>query len=235
MPQPQLNCLICPVRHLNAFQSFEPKVVELISDEKRSTLYSKGQVVFYEGNPSYGLYCINSGKVKLYKTTQGGKRLTLRIANPGDQLGYLSLLSDQPYSATAEVLEDAVICFIDRRTIYPHLSKKKDASWAILRMLAKELILAQDRATDIAHRPVRERMAGLLLLLKEKYGQEDAEGVRLEISLSREDLADLIGTTTETAVRVLSDFRQEHLIKDKNRHILLLAPKKLAKAAGFLD
>ena len=235
MPQPQLNCLICPVRHLSAFQSLEPEIVALVNAQKRSTFYRKGQVVFYEGNPSYGLFCINSGKVKLYKTTPAGKRLTLRIANPGEQLGYLSLLAGQPYSATGEVLEDANICFIDRRTIYPLLSEKKDASWAILQILAKELILAQDRATDIAHRPVRERMAGLLLLLKQKYGQEDAEGIRLEISLPREDLADLIGTTTETAVRVLSDFRQEHLIKDKNHHIVLLTPKKLAEAAGFLD
>ena len=230
-----VECRICPDRHRSAFRSLEPELVELIDDSKRSNLYRKGQVIFYEGNPAYGLFCINSGKVKLYKTTPDGKRLILRIANPGDQLGYLALFTEQPYSATGETLEDSVICFVDRRTLYPLMSKYKDVTWAIIHGLAEELSLTRDRAMDIAHRSVRERMAGLLLLLKARYGQENDEGTLLNISLSRQDLAELIGTTKETAVRVLSDFRQEHLIKDRNRRLLLLSPKKLAEAAGFLD
>lgn len=209
--------------------------MDLVNDSRRTKLYRKGQIVFYEGDPAFGLYCINSGKVKVYKTTAEGKRLILRIANPGDQLGYLALFSDQPYSATGEAIEDSIICFVDRRCIYPLISKNRDSGLTIIQNLAKELIVAQERATDIAHRSVRERMAGLLLLLKERYGQEDEEGILLDVTLSRGELAELIGTANETAVRVLSDFRQENLIKDKNRMILLLSPLKLSKVAGFLD
>ena len=235
LSSPLLDCTICPVRHLSTFKSLEPELVDLVNDQKRSNLYRKGQIVFYEGNPSYGLFCLNSGRVKLFKMTTEGKRLTLRIAEPGDQLGHLSLLSGQPYSASAEALEDSVICFIDRKIIFPILSEQKDVSWAILQNLAKEMIVAQNRAIDIAHRSVRERMAGLLLLLNEKYGHEHEEGILLDLKLSRSDLADLIGISEETSVRVLTDFREELLIRDQNRQILLLAQEKLSDIAGFLD
>ena len=231
-----IECQGCPVRALTSFRSPGPELLTSIDNAKRTNHYKKGQVVFYEGDPAFGLHCINSGKVKLYKSTSEGKRLILRIANPGDQLGHLALFTDQPYSATGEALEDSVICFVDRQVLPNLMSRDSDVTWAIIHGLAAELALTRDRATVIAHSSVRERMAGLLLQLRTSYGQDDADGgVRLDIALSREDLAEMVGTTKESAVRVLSDFRQEKLIKESRRNIVLLSPHRLAEVAGFID
>ena len=231
----KIACLGCPVRERTAFDGLEPGLLDEIEGHKRTHLYQKGQVVFYEGDPAFGLYCIHAGRVKLYKATPDGKRLILRIADPGDQLGYLALFAEQPYSATGEALEDSIICFVDRQVLNPLMSEDSAVTWKVIHGLAAELSLTRDQATDIAHRSVRERMAGLLLELKARYGKPIEDGCRLDISLSREDLAQLVGTTKESAVRVLSDFRKEALIREDERKVILLASEKLAKIAGFLD
>ncbi|MCH8836513.1 MAG: Crp/Fnr family transcriptional regulator [Candidatus Marinimicrobia bacterium] len=230
-----IPCEGCHVRERTAFAELEPEMLDRIDGAKQTRKYKKGQVIFYEDNPAFGLYCIYSGKVKLYKSTAEGKRLTLQIADPGDQLGHLALFTGQPYSATGEALEDSTICFVDRRCLPTLMEKNPQATWSIINGLAQGLSITRDRATDIAYRSVRERVAGMLLQLKAKYGRPEGNAVRLDIALSREDLAELIGATKESLVRVLSDFRQEQLITDKGSNLMLLSPKKLAKIAGYLD
>ena len=230
-----IKCEGCPVRERTPFADLEPDLLDMIDGAKKTRKYQRGQVLFYEDNAVFGLHCIHAGKVKLYKTTPEGKRLTLRIADPGDQLGHLALFTEQPYSATSEVLEDSTVCFIDRKAIPALMAKSPATTWAIIHSLAAELASARNRATDIAYRSVRERIAGMLLRLKARYGKAENDGVRLEIVLSREDLAEIVGTTKETLVRVLSDFRQEQIIRDIGQNLLLLSPEKLAKIAGYLD
>jgi len=235
MKQTQVDCLICPARILSVFQTLEPELIERISQTRTTNLYKKGQIIFYEGNPAFGMFCIETGKVKLYTTTPEGKRLIVRISGPGDQLGYLSMFGNQSYSATAEVIEDAMICFIDRSTLFPLISKSNTLSLNYIKTLANELFHVQARATDIAHSSVRERIAGLLIFLKEKYGKNTRDGILLNLPLSRSDLAELAGTTKETAIRTLSDFRREKLIKDQGENIVLLSPSRLASIAGFVE
>lgn len=230
-----IKCEGCPVRKHTPFADLAPDLLDLIDDAKKTRKYKQGQVLFYEGNPVHGLHCIYAGKVKLYKTTPDGKRLTVRIADPGDQLGHLALFTKQPYSATGEMLEDSTACFVDRKVMPALMAKSPEATWAIINCLATELANARNRATDIAYLSVRERIAGMLLQLKARYGKPEDGGVRLDIVLSREDLAEIVGTTKESLVRVLSDFRQEQLIRDEANNLFLLSPQKLAKIAGYLD
>ena len=230
-----IPCEGCPVRKHTAFADLDADLLELIDGAKKTRKYKQGQVIFYEDNPAFGLYCIHAGKVKLYKTTAEGKRLTLRLADPGDQLGHLAIFTEQPYSATGEALEDSTVCFVDRQCLPTLMAKSPAATSAIIQGLARGLSITRDRATDIAHRSARERVAGMLLVLKAKYGREDGDAVRLDIALTRQDLADLIGTTKETLVRVLSDFRQMQIIADKGPNLMLLSPEKLAKIAGNID
>ena len=122
-----------------------------------------------------------------------------------------------------------------RRSQPTLIEKNPHATRSLIHGLAQRLSITTDRATDIAYRSVRERVAGMLLQLEAKYGRPEGDAVRLDIALSREDLAELIGATKETLVRVLSDFRQEQLITDKGSNLVLLSPKKLAKIAGYLD
>lgn len=231
----EFDCQNCPARHFSVFQTLESNLVDRIDQARTSNLYKKGQIIFYEGNPAFGMFCISTGKVKLYKTTPEGKRLIVRISGPGDQLGYLAMFGDQPYSATAEVIEDATICFVDRSTLFPLISQSNQLSLNYVKTLAKELFLVQTRATDIAHRSVRERMANLLILLERKYGRKTKDGIILDLRLSREDIAELAGTSKETAIRVLSEFRQKKLIRDHGPNVVLLSSKKLAEIAGVLE
>lgn len=235
MKKPETDCLLCPARHISVIQTLEPELVDRLNLTRTVNLYEKGQIIFYEGNPAFGMFCIQSGKVKLYKTSSEGHRLIVRISGQGDQLGYLAMFGNQPYSATAEVIEDAMICFIDRSTLFPLISESKDLGMNYVKTLARELFIVQARATEIAHGSARQRMAGLLLLLKERYGRKMREGIVLELAVSRSDLAEMIGTTKETAIRVISRFRKERLIKDSEKKIVLLSPGRLAEVAGFVE
>ncbi|MBC8322986.1 MAG: Crp/Fnr family transcriptional regulator [Candidatus Marinimicrobia bacterium] len=229
------QCSLCPTLHLSVFKDFEPKSFLQLKKNQRSKVYKKGQIIFHEGHPAHVFYCINLGKASLYKTTSDGKRHIMRIANPGDPMGHLALFSNQPYSATAETLEDTLVCYFDRNLIYPLLSENADVTWSIVQRLTKELISTQNKTLDMANKSVRERVASLLLLLKEKYGKSSDNGILLDICLSREDMADLAGTSMETLVRTLSDFRSDKLIVTKKRQIYISFPEKLAMIAGFQD
>ncbi|HSA60292.1 MAG TPA: Crp/Fnr family transcriptional regulator [bacterium] len=232
-PNGKLDCATCGSRVLGVLCSLDKAGLEECSEHKTTNQYKKGQVIFYEGNQSYGLYCIFAGRVKLYKTGVDGRQQIVRIAGPGDLLGYRSLFAEEPYAATAEVLEDATICCVDRNAFFPLLSKNPQLSLNIIRKLARELRDAEDLATSIAHRSVRERMAELLLMLKETYGKPVKSGVRIDLQLSREEMADMIGVTQETAIRLLSEFKKDGLIDVKERDITVLDAKGLVETANI--
>ncbi|MFQ6607813.1 MAG: Crp/Fnr family transcriptional regulator [Fidelibacterota bacterium] len=217
------------------FKACEPELTLRLSSTKRVFNFNKGQVIFYEGHPVFGLYCVNAGKIKIYRTTADGKRKIMRIAGPGELIGHWSLFADESYSCTAEALEEVMVCFIDRRGFYPLISDSKEVTWQIIRNLAQELVHADKHTTEIAHLSVRERLAGMLLLLKERYSENFGAAIKINLPLTREDLADLIGSSTETTVRILSEFREEEIIRTEQRYIVILSSERLSKIAGFRD
>jgi CRP-like cAMP-binding protein len=225
------SCQTCPSRLLGVFCSLEGPALEEFSRHKTVNHYKKGQIVFYEGNQAFGLYCVSSGHVKLYKTGVDGKQQIVRISGPGDILGYRSLFAEEPYHATAETLEDCEICCIDRNAFFPVLSKNPDLALNIIRKLSHELRVAEDLATSIAQRSVRERMAELLLMLKETYGKSVKKGTLINLKLTREEMAEMIGITQETAIRLLSDFKKDKIIDVREREITILDPKALLETA----
>lgn len=225
------ECQTCTSRVLGVLCDLDSQSLNECNDHKTTNAYKKGQVIFYEGNQAFGLYCLFSGRVKLYKTGVDGKQQIVRIAGPGDLLGYRALFAGEPYPATGEVMEDATICCMDRNAFFPLLSKNPSLALNIIKKLSKELRQAEDLATSIAQRSVRERMAELLLMLKEAYGKPAKKGVRIDLQLSREELGDMIGITQETAIRLLSEFKQDGMIEVKDREISILNPSKLAETA----
>ncbi len=227
----KLDCQTCKSRLLGVMCNLEDSAIQDCNLHKTTNLYQKGQVIFYQGNQAYGLYCIFSGRVKLYKSGVDGKQQIIRIAGPGELLGYRSILADEPYSSTAEALEEATICCIDRNAFSQILPKHPELAVNIIKKLAKELRAAEDLATSIAQKSVRERMAELLLMLKETYGTPGKKGVRIDLQLSREEMGEMIGITQETAIRLLSEFKQDKMIDVKEREITILDPKALLATA----
>ena len=228
------ECQTCSSRLLGLLCNLEGEALKECNQHKTTNSYKKGQVIFYEGNHAYGLYCIFAGRVKLFKSGVDGKQQILRIAGPGDLLGYRSLFSDEPYAANAEVLEDATICCIDKDAFFPLLSKNPDLALNIIKKLSRELRFAERLATSMAQHSVRERMAELLLILQESYGKPvnpNGKGVRINLALSRRELGEMIGITEETAIRLLSEFKQDGMIDVKEREITVLNPKALLDIA----
>ncbi|MBI4367172.1 MAG: Crp/Fnr family transcriptional regulator, partial [Deltaproteobacteria bacterium] len=212
------------------FSALSPESLSQCNQHTTNT-YKAGQVLFYEGNRAYGVHCLYAGRIKLYKTGHGGRLQIVRLAGPGDLIGYRALFAEEPYAATAEAMEDATVCFVERSVFLQLLTQNPAVSMKMIRKLAQELRHAEDQMTDIAQKPVKERLAELLLLLKETYGKPTKEGLEIGIALSREEMAEMIGTTQETIIRLLSAFRARGFLQVDGRKIVILDCKPLLRIA----
>ena len=228
-----LHCQACRSRDKNVFCDLGEEHLKEIDAAKTSNHYKPRQIVFYEGNQPYGLYCITTGKIKIYKMDAEGHQQIVRLAGPGDIIGYRCLLADEPYSATAETLEEATICFIDKKTFLHVLETHPATAFHLLSVLSQDLGKAENQMVSLTHKNIRERLAELFLVFEKKYGERRADGVRLNISLTREELAELIGTTQESIIRLLAEFKQDRLITVEGRQITLLNTKNLLAIANL--
>ncbi len=226
-------CETCESRDTNLFCSLHAPELESFNRHKTQNRYRKGQIIFYDGNQAFGVFCIQRGRVKLYKLGPQGHPQIVRLAGPGNLLGYRSLLSNEPYHATAEALEDCDICCIDREAFLSVARGNQDMAFKLLRKLSQELRQAEDLATSIAQKSARERMAELLIHLKEAYGRQESLGFSIDLHLSREEMGEMIGITQETAIRLLSDFKKSKFIHVNERQITILNLPALLHAAAL--
>lgn len=228
------QCDTCPAREMSIFRDLNGQKIEKISQGKGCHIYKKGQVIFYEGNLPSGLFCLNQGKVKIYKIGESGKEQIVRLAKEGDVIGYRALISGEPYRGSAEALEDAVICHIPKETFFDFMQTDGPLAMRFMQLICQELGEAESRMLKMAQKSVRERLAEVLLILKEKFGFEEDEAT-LNISLTREDLANLVGTATETVIRLLSEFKEEGLVQLNGRKIKLISVRGLLKVGNVFD
>ncbi|MEQ8471530.1 MAG: Crp/Fnr family transcriptional regulator [Marinoscillum sp.] len=205
----------------------------LLESRKINHEYKKGQVIFRAGMTPNGIYLLNSGKVKKYTIGDDGKPHIFYICSSGEALGYHSLLSEEPYPDYAETLEDSSLSFIPKDVFLSLLDQSKQLNQKLLKSLSHEFTVFIHSTTVFAQKTVRERLALALLMLKEKYTNKDSKEKPVEISILREDLANIVGTAIETLVRLLRDFKEEQIIETKGRTIRILHPAKLVKIANF--
>ena len=227
-------CENCPSRSYSIFCNLKPEELKELSANKGCNQYSKGQFVFFEGSRPTGLYCIFSGKIKVYKIKGDGKAQIVRLAKKGDILGYRSLLSGELYTSFATVLEEAQICYIPKSIFHYLIQSNSDFSLKVMDLFAKELWKAEEKLTSLALKPVRERLAEALLMLKEFYGVKKDKAT-LDVELTREELAGIVGTATETVVRLLSEFKSEQLVALDKKSIKILNQGKLFHIANLYD
>jgi len=228
------SCATCQSRLTNVFCTLTDDQLANLSVEKSCNIYKKGQLVFFEGNRPTGLYCVNKGKVKVYQIGVEGKEQIIRLAKDGDILGYRSLISGEMYTASGSVIEDATICFLPKKTFFDLLQTNSELSTRMMKLLSNDLKGAEKRITGLAQKPVRERMAETILMLKEFYGL-DGEKQTIRANLSREDIANIVGTATETAIRILSEFRSEKMINLLGKKIQIVNADALIRAANVYD
>lgn len=229
-----LTCQSCLQRFNSVFCKAKEANLDLINDQKVCNTYRKGQTLFNEGAYPFGVYCINSGKVKLSHQGDEGKEQIFRLLKSGDILGYRALLSGDRYTASAVALEDTAVCFIPKELFVNLLKEDTGLAFEMMRQLSDELHRAEMKITHLAQKPIRERLAETLLFIKETYGFEE-DGITLNVRLSREEIANLVGTATESAIRLLSEFKKDGIVELEGKKIKILKAKELLKTANIQD
>ncbi|TXH57542.1 MAG: Crp/Fnr family transcriptional regulator [Bacteroidia bacterium] len=228
------SCASCANRFTNIFCEHGFANAPEMDDQKICISYKKGEYVFKEGTKPYGIYCVNKGKLKLSKVGADGKEQIIRLAKHGDPLGYKSLLSGEYYNSSAIALEDSGVCFISKDMFMSVLQKDNVLAIELMRRLSTELDQTEDQLTRIAQNSVRARVAEAILFIKEAYGYEP-DGITIDAAFSREEIANIVGTATETAIRLLSEFKKENLIAFKGKRVQILDVAKLIKISAIND
>ena len=228
-----ISCEECKARGSSPFSVLCGEKLSEITQAKSCTLYKKGQILFHEGTRPLGVFCVNKGKIKVYKIGFDGKEQIINIVGEGTLLGYKAMLAEESYSVSAETLEDCTICFLSRSNFLEALHDSSELSQRIMKLVCHEMGVMTENLTNQAQRTVRERLAITLLKLKDTYGLDYAENGTVEINLTREDLANIVGTATETLIRLLQEFKQDSLITTKGRKIKIENPDGLLKTANL--
>jgi DNA-binding response OmpR family regulator len=200
--------------------------VRKFTQDKKIKIYKKKENIYREGDYPRGMCYINKGKIKVYKIHDFGKELITSLLKEGDFFGYTSLLEEKDYTESAQALEDAEITFIPREEFFNLVYNNQAVAKKFLHILTSSVTEQQDHLLELAYSSVRKRVAEALLLLQKKY--KDAGGKEpFSMSVSREDLANIVGTATESLIRTLSDFKDEKLVEVKEGKIFLVNEKKL--------
>jgi CRP-like cAMP-binding protein len=225
------DCESCSLRTLFLFRHLSDEEICKVSLNKITESHKRGSIIYREGNRMRGFYCVQKGIIKIYKTGFDGKEQIIRFAKPGDLIGYRSVISNEPACTTAEVLQESTLCHIPTDILLELVKTNGNFAVELMKLTCKELGEANSYITDIAQKTVKERLAEILIHLDDEFGI-NSEGI-LNISLTREELSNIVGTATESIIRLLSEFKNDHLIELNGRKIKILDKPGLKYIAGL--
>lgn len=201
--------------------------LQSITEDRNINKYKKKQTVYSEGNHPNRLYYVLKGKVKTFKINDDGKELVTELFSPGDFLGYVSLLEGATYKDTATAMEETELAVIPKEDFEDLLNNNKEVAQQFIKLLAKNISDKENQLVGLAYNSLRKKVARALVTLQAKYSQENQDNFSIDIS--RESLASIAGTATESLIRTLSDFRSEKMIDIKEGSIIIINQKKLEK------
>lgn len=225
-------CDKCAFETNSVFKFLTRDEIERLNYEKDFRLYKRGDILYNEGNRISGFYCIHSGIIKVFKTGIDGKEQIIRFARRGEIIAYRSVLSNESACTSAKVVEDCQVCFIPSELLIQFVKTNPSFSFEIVKLTCHELAEANSYITDIAQKTVRERLAEVLIQLVKDFSVDEQKYLR--ISLTREELANMVGTATESVIRLLSEFKTDKLIELNGRRIKVLDLKGLEKISNII-
>jgi len=223
-------CEACGSRRKSLFQNLGVDELGQLDEAKSCFQFRKGDAIVSEGQYPKGIYCLNSGAVKVHKAGSEGKPQIVYFAQGGHFIGYVSLISETPYHISATALTDTTACFIPRQNFESLLKRNPFMNRGVMQALCREIALENERLVSMAQKTVRERLAEVLIQLHNTFAEQGPE-TWLEVALPREDIANLVGTATETTIRLLSEFKRDGLIETKGKRIRIAEPHKLRQIA----
>ncbi|MFO7670617.1 MAG: Crp/Fnr family transcriptional regulator [Bacteroidales bacterium] len=226
-----ISCDSCMNKSHHLFRNLSNEELQEISLNKITESFKRGSVIYREGTRMKGFYCVQKGIVKIYKTGIDGKEQIIRFAQPGDIIGYRSVVSNEPACTTTEVLEESLLCHIPADILIKLVKTNGEFAVELMKLICKELGEANSYITDIAQKTVKGRLAEILIHLDDDFGVDQERN--LNISLTREELSNIVGTATESIIRLLSEFKTKGLIELNGRKIKILDKPGLKFIAGL--
>lgn len=223
----------CLVRSNSIFKHLSKEEIERVNFDKTHEQFKRGSIIYRENSRINGCYCVEKGIIKVFKTGIDGKEQIIRFAQRGDIIGFRSVLSNELACTTAEVLDEATTFYIPSETLIYLVKSNGNFSMELMQLTCKELGEANAYITDIAQKTVRERLAEILIHLKNEFRLD--ENNILQISLTREELANIVGTATESVIRLLSEFKQDKLIELNGRKIKILDEPGLIRIGNLYE
>ncbi len=226
------NCNQCIVRQFNSLKTLTKDELVRISSCKTTTIIKKGEVLFNEGEHINGVFCIKDGICKVSKMSDNGREQIINLIKKGDLLGERSLINAEVSNLKATAVNDMEVCFIPKEEIITDLQKNPNFTMDILKNMALSLKNADNVIVDMAQKTVKQRLALTLTYLDKKFPKKENNAI--DINLSREDIANIIGTATESAIRLLSEFKKKKYIQLTGKDIFILDLNGLTKESqGF--
>jgi CRP-like cAMP-binding protein len=213
------------------FQGVAPEAAEALASSLTYADYARGETVFVEGEQGDSLYIVLSGKVKVGRKAADGRENMLSVMGPSDMFGELSLFDPGPRTATATVVTDARVASLAHDSLRPWITDRPEIAEQLLRVLARRLRRTNDALADLIFTDVPGRVAKALLGLAERFGTQEADGVRVHHDLTQEELAQLVGASRETVNKALADFASRGWMRVDSRAVTILDQERLARRA----
>ena len=226
------RCENCIIRQFNSLRAMSKEELKKVSDSKTTKKVKKGEALFEEGEKLNGVYCVRSGVSKLSKLSANGKDQIVKLATKGEVMGQRSVIAEESTNLSAVAVNDMDVCFIPKDSITSALHKNPNFTLEVLRHMAHDLREADDVIVNISQKTVKQRIAEAFLYLENNFGSDD-DGFLL-LTLSREDIANVVGTATESAIRIISEFKKKGYLKASGKKLGITDKKALRDlAAGF--
>jgi CRP-like cAMP-binding protein len=219
------KCEQCIVRQFSSLKALGKEELIKMANCKTSYTIKKGESIFEEGEMTNGIYCIKDGVCKLSKLSSNGKDQIVKLVKPGELLGQRSMISEEPANLSAVALEDMEVCFIPKTEIMQFFTQNNNFSMNVMKTICGDLKDADQNMVTMAQKSVKERLAETLLYLEDTFGTDIDGSLRLQ--LSREELAGMIGTATESCIRLLSELNKNGLIELVGKKIKIIDKSKL--------
>lgn len=223
------KCEQCIVRQFSSIKALTKDELLRMADCKASYTIKKGEPIFEEGESTNGVYCIKDGVCKMTKLSANGKDQIVKLVKPGELLGQRSMISEEPANLSAIALEDMEVCFVPKSEIMQFFNQNNQFSMYLMKTICGDLKEADDHMVSMAQKSVKERLAETLIYLEDNFGKNDDGSLRIQ--LSREELAGMIGTATESCIRLLSELNKSGHISLEGKKISILDKNKLKRLA----
>ncbi len=217
----------CHIRENTIFTGLNDAQLDAFKDVVIISSYKKREVVYLDGDECSGLYIIRTGRLKLVRSSSTGKEQIIKILNPGDLLGFEVFYEGRTYRNTAVAMEDSELCYIEKNAFFNILEREPDISKKLIISLGKELNHAYERIGNLGLLNAKEKLGHLLYTLASEYGVKADGGVTLNLTLSRLEIAELLGITQETSIRLLKSFKEDGILDIRRKEIFIKSMSRL--------